>query len=227
MTRVSILTCFSPPEENDDEFVGDFGWVSGFTANPEVLAQMADRFTSGERRRRPSLAVFLHPSARHLPLVQGVTMPFRRPAVGWGFNLLHAKVALLHFRGKRGSLLRLVVSTGNWTHGPISTSLDLFWIVEWRSDAPDPISAESTASATPASTSGKRSSAAWMSRRPSDCGRSKSRTASSSECWLRARSRRLPHRQRSTQPLKRTQNWIKLGGNFNVPIPVNLFCHTA
>lgn len=137
MTRVSILTCFSPPEENDNEFVGDFGWVSGFTANPEILEQIADRFTSGERRRRPSLAAFLHPSDRHLPLVRGVTIPFRRPAVGWGFNLLHAKVALLHFRSKRDSLLRLVVSTGNWTHDPISTSLDIFWIAEWRSDAPD------------------------------------------------------------------------------------------
>jgi hypothetical protein len=35
-------------------------------------------------------------------------------------------------------MLRLVVSTGNWTHDPLTGSLDLFWIAEWRSDVPDP-----------------------------------------------------------------------------------------
>lgn len=31
-------------------------------------------------------------------------------------------------------MLRLVVSTGNWTHDPLRSSIDLFWIAEWRSD---------------------------------------------------------------------------------------------
>ena len=134
MRRESILTCFAPPEG----FEGDFGWVCGFTANAEVLEQMADRFTNGARRRRPSLAVFLHPPERHLPLKRGVTVLFRQRGIPLDFNLLHAKVALLRFHGRDASMLRLVVSTGNWTHDPMTGSLDLFWIAEFRSDVPDP-----------------------------------------------------------------------------------------
>lgn len=133
MPRVSILDCFTPP----DDYEGDFGWVCGFTANPDVLGEMADRFTRGARRRRVSLAVLLHPPERHLPFRQGVVVPFRRTDAQWNFNLLHAKVALLHFIGADSSMLRLVVSTGNWTREPMTTSLDLFWIVEWRANSRD------------------------------------------------------------------------------------------
>ena len=128
MKRTSLLSCFTPP----DGFHGDFGWVCGFTAHPDVLEEIANRFTQGARRRRPSLAMFLHPAEKHMPLRRGITVPFRRAATQWPFQLLHAKVALLHFNGKQGSLLRLVISTGNWTHDPLETSLDVFWIVEWR-----------------------------------------------------------------------------------------------
>ncbi len=131
MRRETILSCFAPLEGFD----GDFGWVCGFTATAQVLADMADRFTAGTRRRRPSLGIFLHPPERHLPLRQGVTVLFPRRGVPLGFNLLHAKVALLSFIGRDASMLRLVVSTGNWTHDPMGSSLDLFWITEWRSDA--------------------------------------------------------------------------------------------
>jgi hypothetical protein len=130
MKRVSLLSCFTPP----DDFHGDFGWVCGFTAHPDILEEIANRFTHGARRRRASLAVFLHPADRHIPMRRGILVPFLRPELPMPFQLLHAKVALLHFNGKAGSLLRLVVSTGNWTHDPLETSIDLFWIVEWRQD---------------------------------------------------------------------------------------------
>ena len=130
MKRVSLLSCFTPP----DDFHGDFGWVSGFTGHPDVLEEVANRFTHGARRRQASVAVFLHPADQHLPMRRGILVPFRRTDVPLPFQLLHAKVAVLHFNGKKGSLLRLVVSTGNWTHDPLETSLDLFWIVEWRQD---------------------------------------------------------------------------------------------
>lgn len=133
MERTTILSCFTPPEG----FEGNFGWVCGFTANATVLEEMADRFTSGVRRPRPSLAAFLHPTSFHYPVLRGVSVPFRRSSASWSFNLLHAKVALLHFVGPHGSRLRLVVSTGNWTYDPMSTSLDLFWIVEWDEATPD------------------------------------------------------------------------------------------
>jgi hypothetical protein len=131
--RTTILSCFAPPEGFD----GNFGWVCGFTANATVLEEMADRFTSGVRRRRSSLAVFLHPTSFHYPVLRGVSVPFWRPSANRSFNLLHAKVALLHFVGQQGSRLRLIVSTGNWTYDPMSTSLDMFWIVEWDEATPD------------------------------------------------------------------------------------------
>ncbi len=133
MERTTILSCFTPPEG----FEGNFGWVCGFTANATVLEEMADRFTSGVRRPRSSLAAFLHPTSFHYPVLRGVSVPFLRPSADWSFNLLHAKVALLHFVGPHSSRLRLVVSTGNWTYDPMSTSLDMFWIVEWDEAAPD------------------------------------------------------------------------------------------
>lgn len=133
MERTTILSCFAPPEG----FEGNFGWVCGFTANATVLEEMADRFTSGVRRRRSSLAVFLHPTSFHYPVLRGVSVPFWRPSANRSFNLLHAKVALLHFVGQQGSRLRLIVSTGNWTYDPMSTSLDMFWIVEWDEATPD------------------------------------------------------------------------------------------
>jgi hypothetical protein len=131
--RTTILSCFTPPEGFD----GNFGWVCGFTANATILEEMADRFTAGVRRPRPSLAVFLHPTSFHYPVLRGVAVPFWRKSADRSFNLLHAKVALLHFVGPHSSRLRLVVSTGNWTYDPMSTSLDLFWIVEWDEAAPD------------------------------------------------------------------------------------------
>lgn len=130
--RTSLLSCFTPPQG----YEGDFGWVCGFTANAGVLEEMASRFTRGARRRRASLALFLHPPEQLLPLIHAVAVPFRRPAMPWRFSLLHAKVALLHYKGKNGAVLRLIVSTGNWTHDPLGTSLDLFWIAEWHEDAP-------------------------------------------------------------------------------------------
>lgn len=98
---------------------------------------MADRFTAGVRRPRPSLAVFLHPTSFHYPVLRGVAVPFWRASADRPFHLLHAKVALLHFVSPHRSRLRLVVSTGNWTYDPMSTSIDLFWIVEWDEAAPD------------------------------------------------------------------------------------------
>lgn len=54
-------------------------------------------------------------------------------------NLLHAKVALLGFRkrGGDGYVIRLAVSTGNWTQDPLTRSIDLFWSIDLDSAVPD------------------------------------------------------------------------------------------
>ena len=96
---------------------------------------MVGRFTDNVRRRRISLAVFMHPPQSYFPLVQGVQVLYRRG--GLDFDLLHAKVALLRFVGDNRSLIRLVVSTGNWTHETLTDSIDLYWTAECESNAPN------------------------------------------------------------------------------------------
>ncbi|MFC0180229.1 hypothetical protein [Thorsellia kenyensis] len=46
------------------------------------------------------------------------------------FNLMHAKVALLSFKNESGWVVRLIVSTGNWTNQTLEESLDLFWKID-------------------------------------------------------------------------------------------------
>ncbi|MCG5235542.1 hypothetical protein [Xanthobacter oligotrophicus] len=120
----SLLTLFAPPEEG--EYVGDFGMLCGFTASAGVLNRIAETF-SGDGSR-PRLAAFIHPTALAVTDVPGLAwMHFRLPLP---FRLLHAKVALLGFCGPTDYLLRLAVSTGNWTAEPLTTSIDMFWCAD-------------------------------------------------------------------------------------------------
>lgn len=125
----SLLTIFAPPEG----YIGDFGMLCGFTASRGVLDRIARTF-SGDGSR-PRLAVFIHPTAAAVTDVPGVAWIHfgRRP-----FRLLHAKVALLGFRGPAGYCVRLAVSTGNWTAEPLTTSIDMFWCAELAGGAHDP-----------------------------------------------------------------------------------------
>ena len=128
MTR-SLLSLFTPP----DGFAGDFGMLCGFTASREVLDRLRRNFTADTAR--PRLAAFLHPTPQAATDVPGVAwMHFRETP----FGLLHAKVALLGFRRGADYRLRLIVSTGNWTAEPLTTSIDMFWSGDLDCTAPDP-----------------------------------------------------------------------------------------
>lgn len=80
---------------------------------------------------RPVLAAFIHPTINAVSDI---------PRLAWmwmklqdrGYNLLHAKVALLGFRrrGGEGYVIRLAVSTGNWTQDPLTDSIDLSWLID-------------------------------------------------------------------------------------------------
>lgn len=118
----SLLTLFAPPEG----FICDFGMLCGFTASRGVLDRIARAF-SGDGSR-PRLAAFIHPTADAVTDLPGVSwMHFRSQP----FRLLHAKVALLGFRAEEDYALRLVISTGNWTAEPLTTSIDMFWFDEF------------------------------------------------------------------------------------------------
>lgn len=136
---LSLAQHFEPP----DGYRGHFGWVCGYTADTVFLNDAAERFTGSTGASRAHageiiLAVILDPrvpqlSLEHLPGV--LHLPLRsdkeRP-----FRLMHAKVALLGYRSEREEswLVRLLVSTGNWTRETLESNLDLVWVVDVPSE---------------------------------------------------------------------------------------------
>jgi hypothetical protein len=134
---------FVPPSlaqhfEAPDNYLGHFGWICGYSADAEFLNDAAERFTRQINAQRafdgnislvllldggnPKIEITDVPGVLHLAMK---TPPTERP-----FKLLHAKVAVLGFRHKSDKerwLLRLIVSTGNWTRQTLEESLDLAW----------------------------------------------------------------------------------------------------
>lgn len=143
---VSLVQHFDPPAG----YVGAFGWLCGYSADADFLDMAAERFTGLARAQRAhagriALAVMLDPGN---PLIA----PIDAPGVAClsmyenkerTFELLHAKVALLGFRDPHEParwVVRLLVSTGNWTRQTLEESLDLVWRIDVAHetlDAPD------------------------------------------------------------------------------------------
>lgn len=133
----ALLHLFEPP----DGYIGNFGWLCGYSADAYFLDAATERFTRRTHRRRaaegevalglildsgcPRISIVDAPGVLHLPL----------PRTG-AFRLMHAKVALLGFRslGRDSWRLRLIVSTGNWTRETLEESLDLACRIEVASD---------------------------------------------------------------------------------------------
>ncbi len=131
----SLAQYFDAP----DDYTGEFGWVIGYSADASFMRDAAERFTRktlGQRgwEGRNRLALILDPGSPQLTPVDvpGVAhlgmRPGKRP-----FRLMHAKVALLlycHETDRSLRMIRLIVSTGNWTRQTLEESLDLCWSVE-------------------------------------------------------------------------------------------------
>lgn len=133
---------FKPPSlaqhfEAPDGFLGHFGWLCGYSADIGFLDDAAERFTRRTTAQRAyegrvALALLIDPShpqiqPKDVPGVLHLPLKDDRP-----FRLLHAKVALLGFRHTQEAkrwVLRLIVSTGNWTRATLEESLDLAWHV--------------------------------------------------------------------------------------------------
>lgn len=134
----SLAQHFDPP----DGYAGNFGWMVGFSADASFMNDAAERFTTHTKAQRASqgriaLALFLDshnppisltdaPGVLHLPFADLKKKSCR---------LVHAKVAILGFRGvgagQQGKwCVRLLVSTGNWTRQTLEESLDLAWAVD-------------------------------------------------------------------------------------------------
>lgn len=130
--------------EAPGDFTGVFGWVCGYSADSEFMNQAVERFTRQTQGQRAyggkaALALLLDPGNRCLTFceVPGVVHLAIKDPTKQPFLLLHAKVAILGFRHPTDAsqwLLRLVVSTGNWTRQTLEESLDLAWCVEVSSE---------------------------------------------------------------------------------------------
>ncbi|WP_374583590.1 hypothetical protein [Pseudoduganella sp.] len=137
---LSLSQHFTAP----DGFTGAFGWVCGYSADAEFMDIAAERFTGLTSAARAAagrlyLALMLDSGSRQISPVAapGVLHIAALKRVG-PYRLMHAKVALLGYRHKEEAgrwLLRLVVSTGNWTCQTLRDSLDLAWRVDLDSAA--------------------------------------------------------------------------------------------
>lgn len=131
--------------EADDDYIGHFGWLCGYSADALFLDDAAERFTLLTRSRRAqqgriALAVMLDPGNPHISLqdAPGVAHLPINDYANKPFRLLHAKVALLGFRHQENHgqwQLRLLVSTGNWTRQTLEESLDLVWRIDITSES--------------------------------------------------------------------------------------------
>lgn len=134
-TPLSLSQYFDGP----DGFAGTFGWLCAYSADADFMDVAAERFTGQTRGTRaasgrqslglmldvgnPQISPVAVPGVMHIAALAD-TAPYR---------LLHAKVALLGYRHKLDAgrwLLRLLVSTGNWTAGTLRDSLDLAWCID-------------------------------------------------------------------------------------------------
>lgn len=123
---------------------GTFGWICGYSADAAFLDDALERFTQATHAQRayegrvrialildpgnPAIPFADAPGIAHLPLLDARPRPF---------VLLHAKVGLLGFRHETEPdrwLIRLIVSTGNWTRQTLEQSLDLAWCLDVRSE---------------------------------------------------------------------------------------------
>ncbi|CAK0759100.1 Phospholipase D-like domain-containing protein [uncultured Gammaproteobacteria bacterium] len=135
----SLAQLFEPPEQHR----GIFGWLCGYAADVGFLEDALERFSGLTQAQRahqgrillavmldpgnPQIAPAEAPGALHLP-VKAAKLPFA---------LLHAKVAILGIQSNDGFVLRIIVSTGNWTRQTLEESLDLAWHLDVRSKGAD------------------------------------------------------------------------------------------
>lgn len=125
----SLAQLFEPP----DQHRGVFGWICGYSADAGFLEDALERFSGLTHAQRAHqgqilLAVMLDPGNPQItpaeaPGALHLAVKVAKPP----FALMHAKVALLGFQGTDSFILRVIVSTGNWTRQTLEGSLDLAW----------------------------------------------------------------------------------------------------
>lgn len=137
--RQSLTQHFTPAPG----FVGEFGWICGYSADASFMDLAAERFTGQIAARRRAagcvrLGLLLDPGNRQVSMAEAPgVMHFPVRSTDLPFRLLHAKVAILGYRKldePQRFQLRLLVSTGNWTRATLEDNLDLIWRIDIDSD---------------------------------------------------------------------------------------------
>lgn len=129
---------FEPPPDHS----GVAGLLCGYAADVPFLNVAMERFTRKTTPQRGAegklrIGAMLDPTRSQIlpdevPGLLHIPLRDRRPP----FILLHAKVAILMYRHVDGMaddrwVLRLIVTTGNWTRQTTEDSIDLFWSVSF------------------------------------------------------------------------------------------------
>lgn len=137
----SLLDLFSPPDNYD----GVFGWICGYSADSYFMQEARQNFCNGgdraiSRNGKIALALMLNPTCPRIYDVPGVLhLPAEQNVFKAG-KLQHAKVAILHYKAMEDNgsdIIRLIVSTGNWTTQTVMHSIDMFFSVDITADADD------------------------------------------------------------------------------------------
>lgn len=135
----SLVSYFNPPEG----MKGEFGLITGYSADGDFFNDALEKFTGNMQAHRAyegsaSLVLMLDPKHPQIPITDCyglLHLPFKSEKTK-PFNLLHAKVAILLFKGIETDeySARLIVSTGNWTRQTLEDSLDLVWSIDVNVD---------------------------------------------------------------------------------------------
>lgn len=138
----SLASYFTAPRN----YKGEFGLITGYSADAEFFNDALEKFTLNMKGQRAyqgdiSLALMLDPNHAQISPITCpglLHLPFKHDA-NKPFNLLHSKVALLIFKAidTDEHLIRLIVSTGNWTRQTLEDSLDLVWSIDVQLDKQD------------------------------------------------------------------------------------------
>jgi hypothetical protein len=139
----SLAAYFVPPED----CIGEFGVLTGYSADYHFLNDALEKFTQNIKSQRAfegsgAIALMLDQNHKQISSVDcpGLIHLATKAEVKNEFKLLHSKVGLLLFKNKKNEqqIVRLLVSTGNWTRETLEDSLDLIWSVDYDlTDADD------------------------------------------------------------------------------------------
>lgn len=130
---LSLMSYFNAP----DGFTGYAGMLCGYSADRGFMHQAVECFSGTSNAMRACegdvyLAMMLDRGNEGIKDIPGLLHMGANPEAK-EYLLLHAKVAVLSFRNQLSPdqwLLRLIVSTGNWTEQTLTKSLDLAWCIE-------------------------------------------------------------------------------------------------